>query len=515
MLKYAKLICILLFVSLISSFLGYSQVDISIGAPFGNRNSERKYNFVRDGELLVVFQTKESCVLQRFDSKQNLAFENELEFPRGYEIRNVIELGKRILMFYSCPLDKKGKLKTLFYVEIDFSKGAFLGSEKLILDNSEKFYVNPVNNESFNVMHSYIDYKDGSTTKSRYRLDVFDVNLKLVSSAQIFEPYSYYDVEYYDSMSSSSGYLFTLYNVYPGGRKKGSDELRLDAYLELVRFDLKSGAVAKIPIKFGKLYDVGYRKIRIQEGEDGTVSVAGNYYDKKENLEDHIVDGFFLTNIDTQGNIKNTSFYKTTTELSEEDLKPFDLSRKKIKMDGLISGYPDLRFKKIIKESDGSILLVGERNYDLFYSNATISYYEDIIIFKIDSFGKLAWTKVFPKIQKEFRDLGDMSFSLIKDSQFYFFLFIDNKNNFGLNPGEKINIYDRFGGGNLTALRVDIGSGITTKYKVFDVRNVLGIEVQEFQQNRIIDAGSGRFFLNAINRGGKDFLIKVNLPVKK
>ncbi len=92
MLKCVKQICIILFVSLISSFLGYSQEGISVGGPFGNINSKNKFSLVKNGELLNVFQTQGSCVLQKFDSKQNLAFVNEYdEFPKGFEINNVIE----------------------------------------------------------------------------------------------------------------------------------------------------------------------------------------------------------------------------------------------------------------------------------------------------------------------------------------------------------------------------------------------------------------------------------------
>jgi hypothetical protein len=526
MLQCVKQFYILLLVSLISSFPGFSQEGISVGGPFGNKSCENKTNLIKNGELLVVGQANQTCVLQKFDAKQNFAYKNEFVFPKKFEIHNVIELGNSVIMLYSHPLDKKDKLRTLFYVEIDFNKGEFLGTGKAILDKKEYFQVYHINNESFSVCHSSKDYQEGDKALRRYQSDVFDVNLKLISSAEIIDPYGYDDGEefYNASVCSKSGSLYELYRLFPGGRTKKNDE-RLDTYLELVRSDLKSGEVIKTPIKFGKLYDGQYKYLGIQEGEDGTVSVAGNYYDNRKNFEDDIVDGFFLVNIDKQGNIKNSNLFKTTNDLAGEYLKPSELRKKEIKRDDLVSGYPDLVFKKLEKESDGSVLLVGEKRY-VIAPNATGSpndrggssacFYEDIILFKVDASGKLVWTKVLAKMQKGFRDPGNMSFSLIKDNQFYYFLFLDDKNNFGLTPGEKIKIHrDKFDDACLAACRVDIVSGKTTKLNVLEIRNVLGVEIRNFEQSRIVDGGSGSFFLNAVGSGSRDFLIKVDLRAIK
>ncbi|MCS7188639.1 MAG: hypothetical protein RMJ66_02460 [Bacteroidia bacterium] len=93
-------------------------------------------------------------------------------------------------------------------------------------------------------------------------------------------------------------------------------------------------------------------------------------------------------------------------------------------------GIPDLYLNQLIPRADGGLLLIGEQFYittstfrdfyGFWYTQETY-HYEDIVIFAIDSAGRLEWFRVIPKAQTGSTDT-ELSYGLlVGPTHLYFF----------------------------------------------------------------------------------------------
>ncbi|WP_156140599.1 hypothetical protein [Sporocytophaga myxococcoides] len=110
--------------------LGFGQVKIMVGSEHPTAKGELQNFLKKNGELLLVYKKRGAIILQKFDSKLNLASQDMYEgFVVPFEVQLLCELNGRSLLFYSYCFDEFKKDLVLAYREVDFYKGKFKGEE--------------------------------------------------------------------------------------------------------------------------------------------------------------------------------------------------------------------------------------------------------------------------------------------------------------------------------------------------------------------------------------------------
>jgi len=151
--------------------------------------------------------------------------------------------------------------------------------------------------------------------------------------------------------------------------------------------------------------------------------------------------------------------------------------------------FYDYLLRDLFVLEDGSVVGSMEQyyvyrrvNYDNrtgMTSNITYYYYDDIIAFKLDPNGQLAWQQRIPKSQVSMNDGGPYSsYSSFSDGKYLNFIFNDNQRNYsdeGLFnvEGRRIFSFNLSRRNNVGAIvQIDVNSGATTRKTMFTRKEI-------------------------------------------
>lgn len=515
---------------------GYSQAKITTGTPYGVVDAPDKFYFYRGQEILGVKINKKNVItLQKWNAAKlqfrNIRVYNDM--PKDYVLERVLEFNERYFIFYSL-WDKKNGLEQLFYREVDFSKGEFMGGGTLLLKVEGKitgsltrtsFYRYGIQ-DKFDFHTSY----DQSKLLVQYRLkpairsdaknydiigmSVFNQDLSPAWNKEVEMPYTEKKMDNLDYTIDSWGNTYILTTVFEDNTTdlKKSKKGPANYHIELLRVNAFTAEIDITPIT---LADKFINKIWFYENAASHLVCAG-FYNKGNVLSS--ANGVLLFNVDQDGKVADMATYEIPLEVLNqyESRKVKRKNEKKDKKDDAAE-FEELELQELILEDDGSLLLIGEQNYIRSHthyngktSTTTYTYhYDDLLVTKIDSQGALAWMRKLPKRQVGARGKGGMSYKYMRKGDEHYFLFLDNEKNMEL-PIDKVPARHADGaGGFLTAYTVNNGSGEVKKSSILDTRDVEGMAVYQFLTTRILPLPSNSFIFEVYKKKKEDIWVRV------
>ncbi|MDF2454597.1 MAG: hypothetical protein K0R51_590 [Cytophagaceae bacterium] len=531
--------------STILLFLCYSsiaQTQVTLGTPYAVVDAGFKTYFEQDNEILTVKVAGRKVTLQKLDAVKLtfIGIHTYEDMPDGFQLENVMEHHGRHFVFFTV-WDKPNKTEQLFYREIDFKSGAFLGENKRIIAVDQKIvggYTFEYSNDKSKIMIQYRlkpTVRNDSKNYDVIGFSVFDQNLLPIWNKEVTMPYTEKKMNNIDYSVDSQGDAYILTTVYNDNstdeKKRGEDQANY--HMELLKISSTSSEIVITPIEVGEKF---VNSVGLFESQENYMYCAG-YYTNKGNFDS--VDGIFLFKIGKDGRFYDVKTYEIPLEIINQYISE-RAQRKNEKREekGDDPGLNNLDLKKLIVQGDGSLVLVGERffietrSYYDFQSKrtrtTTIYHYDDMLITKIGSNGQLAWMRKLPKRQTlttssshygysfsytaRYVLRGGLSYEYMAGDHKHYLIFLDNEKNKDLKVDEVPAVHVNGAGGFVTAYEINDEDGKVNKYSLLDLRNVQGMEVYQFSTDRILPTSSNQFVLEVYKKKKEDILIQVTFP---
>lgn len=545
-----KTTCIL--VCSILSLSAYSQKTLStdyaytVSEPYRVIDADSKWYFSHgNGILTLKFDGKETYI-QTFDAnKPEFKTEKKYEkyFPKNYVLESIKEINDKFYVFFS-SWDGDNDKEQLFSQEVDFAKGEFTGSPKLMFQVDgkvsgsysgrmmdfnvvDKFQILP----SFDKKNFLVKYRRKPEVKNDKKsfdiigLYAYDGNLNKLSNKEITMPYTERRMDNLDYQIDNKGNLYMLSKIYhddSNDDKKNRKDEEANYHVEL--FTVKTGSdnlnITKIDNK-----DKFISGLWIFDSPTGGL-IAGGYYNngKGKNFSKNC-DGIMTFKMKEDGTISDQFYYEIPLELinqyeSEKTKKKNDKKEEK----GEGAKVTDLKLKNLEVRKDGSVLLVGEQDFVIAHTSTMMSagggmstrtyytyHYNDIIVTKIKPDGKLAWMKKVPKQQVGSKGQGGMSYKFFNNASDDFLVFLDNVKNIDLPDDKQPALHSDGQGGYLTAVKMNDNTGDYKKGSILNAREVEDFKLYQFSTDRVIKTSETTFVLEAYKKKKEDVMIKVTL----
>jgi len=529
---------VLLFVILlILPMCMYAQIEesdeftYSVSKPYPVVDAPKKYYFHQDDGIMTVKIRGKLVTIQKFDAK-TLNFKGQKirkDMPAGFSLEGVFEFNKRFYMFYSV-WDKPNAKEQLFSWEIDFEDGALKGKGKRLIRvdgkitgsafSSVGFWSVGVVNKfgfqfSFDKTKMLIQYRkkpkirDDSKNYDVIGMYVFDGDVEAVSGEEIKMPYTEKKMDNLDYSIDGDGITYILARV----RKTKTSSSTASHYIELLRIEAGSRIIEKTAVKVG---EKKIQSIWLYESP-GDVMVCAGFYGKGWATG---VDGMFIFKIDKDGGLYDMADY----EIPAEIIKQYESTRTQKKTARKEARgkavFENLKLRTIVVQSDGSMLLLGEQYYVKKHtytdSNGNVKtyytyHYEDMLVTKIGSDGKVAWMRKVPKRQMGKNGRGGMGFKYLSGAEHHYLIFLDNVRNMDLALNKPPAQHTDGAGGYLTTYKIHDETGEVTKLSIFDTKDVRGIKIYQFNTGRIFDISSNQMVIEVYKKKKQDVMIKITM----
>lgn len=536
-----KLLFILLFFC--AFFQGHSQKELStdykydVSAPYKVRDAEAKYYFAQGNEVVAIKFYKKKIYIQKFNAdKPEFISEKEYEkyFPKDRVIEAVKEINNNFYIFYSIYEDKK---EQLYSQQIDFAKGEFSGSPKLLITVNEKIV--PTYLESgykFNVLPTLDkksllvkyrkkpEFKNDKKSFDIIGLYAFDGNLNKVSDKEITMPYTERRMDNLDYKIDNKSNLYMLTKVFhddSNDDKKSKNDTVANYHIELFTIspDSEKMNITKIENK-----DKFITRLWMFDSPKGGAFVGGYYNNGKGKDFADNCDGIILYKMKEDGSLTDQYSYQIPLDLINEYSSEKEKKRNNKKEEkGEGAKIKNLKLKDLHMREDGSIVLVGEQDYTVTttitsFSNGSTSthtstsyYFNDIIAAKINPDGKLGWMKKIPKFQRGGAGQGSMSYKFFCNDTDNFFVFRDNVKNIDLPIDKTPAMHSDKYGGYLTAVKINDKTGELKKGSIMNLREIEDFELYQFSTKRLTKTSDTTFVLEAYKKKKEDVMLKVTL----
>lgn len=521
-------------ISLIIVFNGLGQAKVTVGQPYQVIDADGKYYFTHNGDILTVKLVKRTAILQRLNAKtlkfqQTRMFE---DFPKGYVFEKITEFKNRFYLFYSYWEDEK---EQLFAREIDIANCTLRPAKKIITVNEKitgslvktgwmsvgvadkfSFYFS---HDSTSMLVQYRvkpDKRDDSKSYDVIGMHVFTNDLTEKWGGKVTMPYTEKKMDNLSYSLDSKGNAYIVTRVYNDDstdkKKRGEDDANYK--LEILKVTNHNTPVSTAKVDVG---DKFVKTLWIYESPKGGMVAAG-YYNSGKKADN--VDGALMFKLDASGKPSAISTYEIPVDVLNQYASGKSQRKNERKEDDDEAEATDMELRNIYVHPDGSVLLVGEQYFEKtrYHTNAngggtttTTYYYNDMLVTKIDPAGKLAWMKKLPKRQRGSAGRGGMSFAYINMTDNHYFVFLDNEKNKDLPISELPARHIDGQGGFLTSYHIDHKSGNVKKSSLLDTRNINGMEVFQFNPDRIIGTTAGTFVCEVYKKKKEDVLIKVEL----
>jgi len=523
-------------------FLSFAQIETSkdftykVGTPYRVIDAPSKNYFSEGNEVMSVKIFGKKVTIQKFNSEtlEQISIKEYKDMPSGYVVEHLSSFNGKYYLFYSL-WDKPNGNEQLFYKEIDFKTGEFIGDDQLIIKVNKKITGMPFGYISFwsvGVVDKFnFQYSNGDSkmviqyrVKPEIRNDaknydligmhVFNENMQPEWNKEIKMPYTEKKMNNLDYSVDSEGNAYILSMVYNDNttdskKRKGDDP---NYHIELLKFKAKTAELVKIPIT---LQDKFINGIWIYEKSDDYMVCAG-FYNNGEDRGD--ADGIILCKIDKEGKTYDMASYEIPLEIINQNISERAQNKNERKDKKDKAEFQNIEMRDLLVQEDGSIILIGEQFYitqqTTRYGNSYVTtytyHYEDILITKINPDGKLAWMKKLPKRQMGTNGRGGLSYEYIATNNSHYLLFLDNVKNMDLELNKRPAVHSDGKGGYLTAYKVNDKDGSVKKVSILDTRNVDGIAIKQFLTSRIVPVSNNDFVFEVYKGKKEDILIRVN-----
>lgn len=561
---------VLTLVMLIVALAGYSQKNLStdyaykVSEPYKVFDAKEKLYFARGNEVMALKFDGKEVIIQKFNSDTPAFVKEKLYekyFPKNYQVEDVLEIDSKYYFFFS-SWDGDNDKEQLFSIEVDYAKGEFIGTPKLLFQVNGKVTGSPMNlNNSvgggfmwfsmgvankFDFMqsndkkHILVQYRKKPEVKRDTKstdiigLYTYDGNLNKISGNEVTMPYTERRMDNMDYQLDDQGNLYLLAKVFHDDSnkdKKNKKDTEANYHLEL--FLIKSGS-DKIQISKFDNKDKFINKLWIFD-TDKEYLICGGFYSNKEGSNSWLsrnsfyddVDGIALLKIKKDGTIYDESFYEIPTDVINQYESARTVRRNERKeRKGESAEFKDLELKDININDDGSIVLVGEQYFTVYhqsYGGGGVGgfgmnnggyytyHYCDMLVTKINANGKLGWMKKIPKNQVGKNGRGGMSYKYFNNENSHFIVFFDNVKNFELQLDKEPKQHSDGQGGYLTSVKISDADGTLKKGSILNSRDVEDFKIYQFATKRIVKTSESSFLLEVYKKQKEDIMIKVEL----
>ncbi len=488
------------------------------GKPYPVVDSDSKYYFVHDDEMLAVKGGNKKFTVQKFNLK-SMAFINATvfgAFEKNAKYIALLNCGGRCYYFYSI-FDPKGLNEQVFAREIDFKKGSMNDETKLILTVTGKIVENTM-------VHEYEDYlafrkfsiglsQDSTKILISYRkkpenkmdgksfdligLAVFDNNLTEIWHGEKAMPYMEKQMDIMKKSVDKKGnvYLVAKVNNDNSASDKKSNQGSSKYHLEILQVSKGETEIRKTAI------DIADKQINfIDIIEMGEKIACTGYYTTGKNFK--LTDGIFFFTIGKEGTVETTKYFS----LAEGNLNQNGSS----KSANLVQ-IENLKLKGVRLLKDGSTILIGEQYYSASAGSNTNYHYDDILITKINSDASLGWIKKLPK--KQIGSQGQRAMSYFYDynskSNSHYIIFFDSEKNKDLGINDSPTEYRDGTGGFLSTYQINQETGDANRATLFDTKSVNGLFLTQFQVDNFVTTSDGDYVMEVYKKDKEDILIKL------
>ena len=527
----------LVFIQLYLTFaLIYAQekAKIIISNPFPNIETEKSDYFKTDANIVSFKDNK----VQLFGiDKMDLVKTSDYLLPKDAKLENICEFDGKFLVFYS-SWDKEKKNKQLFYKSISNDlenanaegillftvKGkvsSFLFPEDYLSNKKEHNFGFKYSNDRSKLLIQFRYTEDYSI--NRIGLFVIGKGLETVLNTEFKAPMCL------STLIDNGGNVFIYTYMFNNNATKIAYEgNKPNIHLEIVKIEAKTAAVSNFPIDYENkftgfigLYDYNNENI-INAGF--TNDVKESYSKEKQPLGKLLnnADGITMHKIGKNGKISDVDNFKIPQEIIEQYTSSKIKNKIDNKEDDSKGEFEDLKLTNLIVQEDGSILIIGEQQYqettstktDPNFKNREVTtatfHYNDMMIAKIDKNWQLSWIKKLPKRQKGNSGLGGMSFKYMKGEDCHYLIFLDNIANLSLTPNDYPAKHEDGKGGFLTAYKVNDSDGKTVKISILDTRNIKeGMAIDNLEVTKIVPISSDSFMFEGNVNKKENVLVKV------
>ncbi len=450
---------------------------------------------IDDGFVQMSLRMGKTMIMQGFNAKLKMTKMVTVDIsamPRSFIHEGFYKVSGKYFWLYS-TWDKKNKKEQLFAQEINPGAPAFAGKAIKLLDSDKiaasgfinrgwynyqaagKYDINTTIDSNL-MMVSYRkppEFRDDSKNKDVLGFFVFDGSLSKVWGKEVKMPYTEEKMDNMDYTLDSKGNAYLLAKVYNTTRKEKATDGKPNYHYEVLKVPNGGGSIEKIPISLSKNF---IKDIYISEDFKGNLVCAGFY---SQEAKSNSTDGVFITKIDDSGNF--TDVYKGYYEFPSDVLKQFESARTKRKAEKREKGddleAANLRFRNMVINADGSIVVTGEEyyTYTTCYTSGKTTYcvthyvYNDILAMRIGSSGNIDWVRKIPKSQHGTGGRGGMSFKLYVSNGNIFMIYLDNDKNKDIQPDEVPATHQDGAVGILTYTKIN-QAGEITKERLFDLR---------------------------------------------
>lgn len=525
---------------LIAQYYEDNTALVDVGKPYRVIDAAHKHYFHKDGQILTVKIDGKTIFLQKIDAG-TLSFIQVKEYedmPKDFQIEAIEEFNDRFFLFYSL-WDNSKELEQLFYREIDFVQGTFIGQGTKIVEVEGKLagLLAPKNRINFFWTVGVVDKFDFQFSHGednmlvQYRMkpakrrdainhdiigmSVFDKDLNLLWKKEVEMPYTEKKMNNLDYSIDSEGNTYILASVFDDNSTdiKKSKDGEANYHIELLRIKANSSEIKTTPIT---LADKFISEIALFESPANYMVCAG-FYNKGKELDD--ASGIVIFKVGAEGEIYDLASYEIPLDVLNQYARNKDQRKNARKEAKDKAEFEDLDLRELRIDKEGNIILIGEQAYTVthtYYSSngrstTTTSYhYDDLLLTKINADGTFGWMKKLPKKQKGFAGRGGMSYKYIPGENSHYLLFLDNFKNLELALDKVPEEHLDGRGGFLTAYKVDDTDGETSKISLLDTRDVKGMEVYQFMTSRIVQLNlKNEFVVEVYKKKKEDVLLKV------
>jgi hypothetical protein len=173
---------------------------------------------------------------------------------------------------------------------------------------------------------------------------------------------------------------------------------------------------------------------------------------------------------------------------------------------------------------DESIVVIGEefrslpsRDSDYFGASSSSSsrYYDDLLVLKFSSEGKLLWSNKLGRRESTSYSVGTNSFKYIQVNDAHYFCFIDNISDLKLSTKTEPSLDES---NFLMAYKIQNQTGAVSKVSILDLENIKlnksdkkPLSLGKFTISNMIEVSNKEFVFETYIKKKRDVLIKISL----
>lgn len=509
--------------------------SVSVATPYpvidaGSKN----YISLGNGTAILVKMGRGLVHIQKFDSNtmKEVAKNTYKDLPDNAYFQDVVKLKDKVFLIFEA-VDKKANNFTVYCREIDTEKGTFKKQIELFktsrivsnpqktfeLTNAEIGFASLLAENKFSIYKSIdeskfmITYRLSPLKKSdKLNFDeigfyVFDNNLTKVMGSEVKLPYTEEQINNIAySVTNEGGCVMLIAN-----REKK----------EYAAFFInKTGNLTEKKLDIST--DLYIRKVEMKETPKGNFVCAGYYANGIEFKYNPFTGAAFVFNangilfleISKSGNVINKKNFDFSSDFIKQYQSKSQQKNTDKREESDKAGILDLIMREFIVKNDGSIFVVGERQYlrNEFWGpqQKPVYHFGDVVVAKINPNGDLAWMKKYPKNQAGITGAGQMGFSYMEGENFDYIAYVDNPKNISLGINEVPESHKDGLGGYLTTYKVDHKTGEFEKHTICDLNNINNkkIKAYQFKANRIFNVNKGTFLMEIYVKDKMDNMVK-------